>query len=343
MGHSHSKSQSEQKHHLIIHHDHRPKPAPLEPLDFTKDVPTPDEIPYPPFVLVEGVPNFRDIGGYACPAPPGATSPDAPHSTRRNFAFRCSELSQLTAAGNAHMTTDLGITTLFDFRSEREAADPRGRPKNIKIISVPVYAVADIRAHPEMAANQLRWYTAPDTPADAGFSQGYVDCYRDMAIHGAKAFRTIFEHIRDKPSEAFVFHCTAGKDRTGVFSALVLKLAGVADETVAWEYGLTVAGMGRWEARIEREMVGMSMMPVRVHGGMTREEAERVSGSRGANMREWLGRVLEREFGGAEGYLRKRLGFSDEDVGKIRGNLVVEGEASVEVREVKAWKDHEQI
>src|SRR5207248_1270348 len=169
-------------------------------LDFTKDIPTEETIPYPPFINVEGVPNFRDIGGYSCPPPtspfhsngPEMSSP-SPFSVRRNFAFRCSELSQLTPRGNTFMNTDLGIKVLFDLRSEVEAACLIGRPKGVKIVSTPVFPIADVHAHPEMMAQQLRWYTAPDTPADAGFSQGYVDCYRDIALHGVKAFRTIFE------------------------------------------------------------------------------------------------------------------------------------------------------
>jgi hypothetical protein len=319
-------------------------------LDFTKDIPTEEDIPYPPFINVEGVPNFRDIGGYSCPAPTQPMrsngSPKVPSSTpysvRRNFAFRCSELSQLTARGNAVMTTDLGIKVLFDLRSEIEAARPSGRPKGIEIVSTPVFSFADVRAHPEMAAQQLRWYTAPDTPADAGFSQGYVDCYRDIALHGVKAFRTIFEHIRDNPEQPFVYHCTAGKDRTGVLTALIQKICGVDDEAVAWDYSLTVPGMGKWEEKVEAEMVGDSMLPIRRHGGMTKEEAKRVCGSRSANMKAWLEMVLEKEFGGAERYCIEKLKFTPNDVAKIRGNLVAQVPPTVAVKEVKGWEDHPQ-
>jgi Tyrosine phosphatase family len=319
-------------------------------LDFTKDIPTEEDIPYPPFINVEGVPNFRDIGGYSCPAPtqqihsnggPEVSDP-LPYSVRRNFAFRCSELSQLTPRGHTVMTTDLGIKVLFDLRSEIEAARLIGRPKGIKIVSTPVFPIADIRAHPEMASQQLRWYTAPDIPADAGFSQGYVDCYRDIALHGVKAFRTIFEHIRDHPEQPFVYHCTAGKDRTGVLTALIQKICGVDDEAVAWDYSLTVPGMGKWEEMVEAEMIGDSMTPVGQHRGMTMEEAKRVCGSRSANMKAWLEKVLEKEFGGAERYCTGKLGFTPEDVAKIKGNLVTQAPPTVAVKDVKGWEDHPQ-
>lgn len=59
---------------------------------------------------------------------------------------------------------------------------------------------------------------------------------------GGPAFRRFFEHIRDKPSEPCLIHCTMGKDRTGLACALVLALAGCDDETVAAEYALTQLG-----------------------------------------------------------------------------------------------------
>lgn len=314
-------------------------PTPAKRLDFTKDIPV--DIPYPPFVNVEGVPNFRDVGGYACP-PPATADPSRKYSIRPGYVFRCSELSQITPHGDEMLTGRGGfnIRTLYDLRSEREAANPRGQPKGVKCISVPVFAAQDVTK--TMQVQQLRWGTAPDE-AGVGFSQGYVDWYRQIAVYGAKnAYRVVFEHIRDRPEEPFVFHCTAGKDRTGVLSALVLKLCGVEDDVVGWEYSLTVPGMGVWEEMVEMEMVGDSMMPVRSHGGMTREEARRICGSRKANMDRWLDIVLKGEFGGAEGYLKNHCGFSNEDVAKMKRNLIVEGEATVEPVEVPGSEEHSQ-
>ena len=121
------------------------------------------------------------------------------------------------------------------------------------------------------------------------------------------------------------------------------KLCGVEDEVAAWDYSLTVPGMGKWEEKVEKEMVGDSMTPVRTHDGMTREEARRVCGSRKENMNVWLKQVLEKEFGGAERYMVEKLRFSKEDVERIRKNLVAEGvEPTVKVVDIQAWDDHEQ-
>ena len=57
------------------------------------------------------------------------------------------------------------------------------------------------------------------------------------------SYRKILLHVRDRPDEPLAVHCTAGKDRTGVLVALVMKIAGVEDGVVAREYALTEVGL----------------------------------------------------------------------------------------------------
>lgn len=81
----------------------------------------------------------------------------------------------------------------------------------------------------------------------------------------------------DHPDEPIVFHCTAGKDRTGVLTALLLRLAGVDDETIGWEYALTEPGLGGWrDLFIERiSKTGM--------GGASQEEKDKEGAKAAAN------------------------------------------------------------
>ena len=164
--------------------------------------------------------------------------------------------------------------------------------------------------------------------------------YRDIAQHAGPAYREILEHVRDRPAEPLIFHCTAGKDRTGVLAAVILRLVGVEDEVIAWEYGITEQGLGGWRSVIvERMMAGTGGGLPRAENeekdgeggeslkkqGMSREQAERIAGSRAKNMAVFLREVLDGEFGGARQYLKDYCAFTDEDLDKIRGNLVVEG------------------
>jgi len=61
----------------------------------------------------------------------------------------------------------------------------------------------------------------------------------EILKEGKGAYRQIFLSVLNKPDISFVVHCKAGKDRTGVFAMLILKLCGVDDEVIAREYEIT--------------------------------------------------------------------------------------------------------
>ena len=67
--------------------------------------------------------------------------------------------------------------------------------------------------------------------------------YAEMLIQGAEAIAGALTVLADPRVYPAVFHCAAGKDRTGVLAALVLGLVGVPDETIAADYGLSRVGM----------------------------------------------------------------------------------------------------
>ncbi|CAJ0904191.1 11521_t:CDS:2 [Entrophospora sp. SA101] len=68
---------------------------------------------------------------------------------------------------------------------------------------------------------------------------GYAKAYLAILEEGKEAYRQIFLNVLNKPDIPFAVHCKAGKDRTGVFAMLILKLCGINDEIVAREYEIT--------------------------------------------------------------------------------------------------------
>lgn len=91
------------------------------------------QLPSPPFHDIQGVHNFRDIGGYAI-----STSPTS--SLRRNFIYRCADPSRITSAGKAKLSRELGITTIFDLRSNPEI--DKAQAKGISAAEIP-----DVQRH----------------------------------------------------------------------------------------------------------------------------------------------------------------------------------------------------
>ncbi len=86
--------------------------------------------------------------------------------------------------------------------------------------------------------------------------------YLSMLDRGQPAVARVFSHLAARPAGATVFHCTAGKDRTGMVAALLLTALGVDEDTIAADYALTAQHLVFDEARAE-QMAAFYGMPAR--------------------------------------------------------------------------------
>lgn len=108
----------------------------------TDAIAAPLDLPSPPFITVEGIPNFRDLGGYP-------VSGSKSQSFRTGAVYRCGEPSQVTKNGISIMQ-QLGITHTYDLRSnneiERNIAAGRGGVvewEGCERVFVPVFSDKD--------------------------------------------------------------------------------------------------------------------------------------------------------------------------------------------------------
>jgi protein-tyrosine phosphatase len=170
---------------------------------------------------LEGALNFRDLGGY--PADGGRT-------VRWKTVYRSGTTHQLTSTDLSRLHT-LGIRFAYDLRSNGER---RAQPNRLRDIADLAYRFRD---HEDLPGDIRRMLKSPDTGADH-MQQMMVRVYRQLPYEFEDSFRALFQHLTngDLP---LVFNCTAGKDRTGVASALVLTALGVPRETVLDDYLLT--------------------------------------------------------------------------------------------------------
>ncbi len=179
---------------------------------------------------LEGSVNFRDLGGYA--------TTDG-RVTTWGTLFRADGLNRLTEADVA-LVEALGLHTVIDLRTTDEA-EQRGR---FPVDRVPVTYHALPLTDVLPATEDL-----PDWDQAA-----YVaDRYLAMVTEGGAVLTAAIEAMAGAEALPVVFHCSAGKDRTGVLSALLLTFFGVPDETIVADYALSAAAMERLLAKLLAE------------------------------------------------------------------------------------------
>ena len=166
-----------------------------------------------------GASNFRDLGGYA--TRDGRT-------VQWRQLFRSNHLAHLTD-DDVTVVRGLGVTRAFDFRGVAERTEAMCGMNDVTVHSLPVEptVVAALRAI--ASHRQLSETDAIDVMRDS---------YRGYVQDNTPRYRTLFAHLLEDRAP-LVIHCTAGKDRTGFASALILKALGVDDELVVEDYLLT--------------------------------------------------------------------------------------------------------
>jgi protein-tyrosine phosphatase len=147
--------------------------------------------------------------------------------------FRADGLGDLTEA-DLEILRSLGIRTVIDLRSVDELE--RGR--------------YDADAHPVAYHHFPIIERLPD-PEEFDRRPGLVGTlYQEMLRDAGAPIVAALEVLADRDALPAVFHCSAGKDRTGVLSAIVLLLLGVDEETVVADYALSDAAMTRLRAKL---------------------------------------------------------------------------------------------
>jgi hypothetical protein len=217
----------------------------------------------------------------------------------------------------------LGVTSVYDLRSvgEGQRAQAAHNQAGITTRFNSIALGPDIKVHPTPIFAHEDW--SPEAVGErylryaqehALSGSGYAEVYRDMLERGHEAIRVVLLHVRDHPTEPFLCHCSAGKDRTGVVVAVLLKLAGCDDEVVAREYALTELGL----AARKEFIVQYLLRKPEVKG--SRVLAERVASASYSNMWETL-QMVRSKYGSMAGYVMKFCSLTESDLDSIQQNL----------------------
>ncbi|MBV9510450.1 MAG: tyrosine-protein phosphatase [Caulobacteraceae bacterium] len=245
--------------------------------------------------------NFRDVGGY-----PAA---DGKH-VRWGLIYRTAATPKLTDADYAYIRR-LGVTAVVDLRSTEERQ------------VIPDQFPARLGAR----------YDASDYPASAIFSRltpppgqappppsAAISFYRTWLVSLAPQFRALFRELL-RHDGAVSYHCSAGQDRTGVATALILSALGVPRDVILQDYLLSTA-----DRRPEYEMV--SVDPAKYPGNayvafLAKYNAggppkpKPLYDEHGAFLLQTFDEIDTR-WGGVDNYLKQELGVTPADIARLR-------------------------
>ena len=244
-----------------------------------------------------GAHNFRDLGGYKT---------EDGRAIKWGKIYRSDDLHLLTDEDLKYLSR-LNIKSVVDFRSdeERESEPDRLNPDMTQVL-------LPIKFQPE----ELDDETLKNLMKNLTF--GTLDSsnlLRDFNIVIVKDFATeykkFFRHVIENNAEPIVFHCTAGKDRAGFASAMILTVLGVPREKVIEDYLLTNTYV---KDHVDSEMLEIELKT------FFRADTDNL---RKINLVEerYIQAAfvtIDSEWGGMDNYISGALGLSEEDILKLK-------------------------
>lgn len=251
---------------------------------------------------LQGGRNFRDLGGYL-----GAGG----RPVKWGRIYRSGVMSSLTPADTAYLT-GLGVSVVCDLRSAQERA------------SEPSILLGDERI--KTMSNDYELTSTMSRLGSATNRQQAVDAFADTYINFLTTLRPQFRDMfaslleRDTP---LALNCTAGKDRTGVGSALILGVLGVDRQTIIADYALSqVYVPPSYYLNLARNAAastqsGGTASQVSPFARMPPEVGAIILGSAPEVMQLALTR-MDREMGGPIGAAKQLFGLTDPSITQLR-------------------------
>jgi len=249
-------------------------------------------------VALTGAMNCRDVGGYRTMS--GRT-------VRTGALFRSDRLSTLSDDDLEELAS-YGIRTVVDFRTQAEMDRDVSRLWPSVTTLAPLPIGDEIAQQHEFVERLRRGDITAVSVDDVGAS--YVEML-DAHGHRFAAFMTL---LADHEHLPLLFHCTAGKDRTGLAAALVLEACGVERQVVLDDYELT--NTLRSNRRIEDLRPNLEAAGVDVEAVRPALSAPRPAMAQALT-------YLDAEHGGAQGYIADTLGLGPDGLEALQAHLVV--------------------
>ncbi len=254
---------------------------------------------------LEGGRNFRDLGGYR--------SADG-RQVRWGRIYRSGVMAGLTDGDRAYLA-DLGVKVICDLRNPQER---ESEPSPFLKAGGPRVVAFEYDMNTSLAG--LAGLTTRDQAIDA-FAGAYVGFLDLLTPHYTDMFARLA--AGETP---LAFNCSAGKDRTGMASALVLSVLGVPRETIIADYALTQVytppAFYRKQMAQGAATSGLTAQQAQAFARMPPEVLDVIMGSDPEVMRRALA-VVDRKHGGPIALTKARFGLTDGKIAAMRKTYLV--------------------
>ncbi|CAC9487559.1 putative phosphoinositide phosphatase [Leishmania infantum JPCM5] len=244
-------------------------------------------------VEVEGLQNCRDLGGYH--------TRDGKHVVKYKHIYRSDNVGDVTPEGKKMLLEKLWLKYIIDFRGAEEKARSPYAFAGVTYFPIPIetcFITEHVLTKPSLDGPSAE---ALLRRISTTFLIDFKDVYKN--------FFDVF--LREAKGQPVLFHCTAGKDRTGVAAALLLTALDVPAEAVMEDFMLT-----------NRCCVPPSCETVRVGNCIISKDAVNILFRAQAFFLELcFGEVCKR-YGSVNAYMEKELGLGVEQLEKLRSYYV---------------------
>ena len=241
--------------------------------------------------------NFRELGGYRA---------DEGKTVKWGQIYRGFPTGRLTTEADRARLDGLGLRLILDLRSGAEAAKlPDYVPDGARLVQI--CGLRDATGQEiDFSPNDIQRLVQS---APAGMSLTQL-MYRQM-LTGNKAFKELFRAL-EAGETPILFHCTAGKDRTGVAAMLILLALGASDETICADYARTNLCRA---AEIEKAMADHA-------AEIAADPAQRMRWQTSAGVdpetAPFVLRTIRQDYGSAESYLEAEYGLTPARLMRLR-------------------------
>jgi protein-tyrosine phosphatase len=250
-----------------------------------------------------GVSNFRDLGGYV-------TLDGRP--IRWGALYRSDRLRDLSDRDLLYLD-QLDLHTIIDFRSQNERLEAPNRLPNghrIKTLDLPIIPNDSSEAAQEIS-NRVR---KGDIEGLDALKLITAD-YRRFVTKYTFQFRQYFRALIEARGRPVLFHCTAGKDRTGFAAATILRILGVPEESIIEDYLLSNRYyLPAYQDEIEKLH--------QVHGQAVAEFVTLLAEVRAEYIQASF-QAIDDLYGSFEAFRQVGLGLDDQDISDLRSYLLL--------------------